>query len=200
MIVGWQWCKQEVAEQIYRERLAAVHHEYSALLERYETLARKTAITELLVENSQVAVVIRSEMGELLRMDTDLNPANEIYVDYIFLEGRLWIRRIFDNKTKPEDGFYLDPRLIGIDWTEDASKDAFGKAVYRQLSPGRWVVTTTGNGALGLALVDADAALEIQQPVQFLPDDQWETALEDPLADITWRDIIAWAWNRTSAE
>ena len=50
------------------------------------------------------------------------------------LDGRLWIRRVFDDRTPPEQGVLVDPALAQIDW--NAEQAGYGKATYRALTPG----------------------------------------------------------------
>jgi len=35
---------------------------------------------------------------------TACRPDREVYADYVVLDGRLWIRRVFDAATAPEAG------------------------------------------------------------------------------------------------
>lgn len=192
VVLGWQWGRQGVAQQIYRERLEAMHREYAELRERYDTLVRKSAITELEVDDTGITVVVRSEMGELVRMATNLNPELEIYVDYVVLDGRLWIRRVFDSSMSPEQATYIDPSLIGIPWSEAREGQHFGKAVYRYMTPGRWVVTTTGNGALGLALRPKGDIVPLQSQGLSLLEEGWEHSTAEVFEDISWLDAARW--------
>jgi hypothetical protein len=80
---------------------------------------------------------------------TPFDPSGEIYVDYVVLDGRLWVRRVFDAKTPPSQGVVIDPKLAEVTWDDQGA--THGKAVYRQLGEGRWIVTVTGDGSLGLA-------------------------------------------------
>ncbi len=129
--------------------------ERDALREQYNAAVRRTAVTELLVEEGKLDVVIRTAEGVQKRIETPFDPRAEIYVDYAILDGRLWIRRVFDAYTPPGSGLVIDPLVESIDW--DQRPEGFGKAVYRSLSPGRWMITVTGNGSLGLARVEGDA-------------------------------------------
>lgn len=126
----------------------ALQREHEALRERYDATVRRTAVTELLVENNRLDVLIRTAEGELKRIPTIFDPRAEIYVDFVVLDGRIWIRRIFDSVTPPESGLVIDPLVESVDW--DQRPEGFGKAIYRSLTPGRWVVSVTGNGSLGL--------------------------------------------------
>lgn len=148
-LVVYPLIRADLAAGVYRQRLADLAGQYESLRERYNSAVRKTAVTELLVEDGRLAVMVRTADGVLQRIDTPFNPAGEVYVDYIVAGGRLWIRRVFDARTPPEQGLVIDPAWGQVDW--DASDARYGKAVYRALSEGRWVVTVTGDGSLGLA-------------------------------------------------
>ncbi len=136
--------------EIYRDRLSELARDNAALRDRYNQAVRQTAVTELVVTDGALAVVVRTLDGSLETIQTPFDPAREIYVDYVVREGRLWIRRIFDDRTPPGDGVLVDASIADIDWSQESS-GAHGKAAYRQLSAGRWVVTVTGDGSLGLA-------------------------------------------------
>ncbi len=144
---------------VYRERLGALTADYESLRSRYNEAVRRTAVTELLVGEGSVDVVIRDAAGEMQTLETPFDPSREIYVDYVVLDGRLWIRRLFDEATAPDRGFFVDPRLVDVDWTREGA--SHGKAAYRALEPGRWVVDVTGDGSLGLARRDETAPAQL---------------------------------------
>jgi hypothetical protein len=151
-----------LASEVYRERLVEMSADYSDLQERYNRAVRRTAVTELIVENETLRVAIRTADGTLQTLSTPYDPSREIYVDYVVLNGRLWIRRLFDDATAPEEGMLIDPRFIDVDW--DAEGESHGKAAYRSLSPGRWVVDVTGDGSLGLTRRDDDEPVTLEPP------------------------------------
>lgn len=140
-------------------QLDVLRAEHSALQARHEDVVRRTAVTELLVQDGALTVVVRNAEGVLRRIPTPFNPAAEIYVDYAVLDGRLWIRRIFDSFTPPESALVIDPVIADIDWEQRPT--GLGQAVYRSLGPGRWVVTVTGNGSLGLAPAADGAVVDL---------------------------------------
>lgn len=137
-----------LASEVYRERLVELSADYQELRDRYHRAVKRTAVTELVVEDNTLTVAIRTADGDLRTLSTPYDPSREIYVDYVILNGRLWIRRLFDDATAPEEGMLIDPHLLDIDW--DAAGENHGKAAYRSLGPGRWVVDVTGDGSLGL--------------------------------------------------
>ena len=53
----------------------------------------------------------------------------------------------------------IEPELTEIGW--DDPKLSHGKAVYRRLDEGRWVVTVTGDGSLGLARATNEEPTEL---------------------------------------
>ena len=146
---------------VYRERLAVLASDYELLRTRYNEAVRRTAVTELVVEEDSLAVVIRNAAGEVETLETPFDPAREIYVDYVVLDGRLWIRRLFDEGTAPDAGLVVEPRLADVDWQREGA--SHGKATYRALDPGRWVVDVSGDGSLSLAKRDDE------EPVYLAP-------------------------------
>ncbi len=134
--------------EAYRARLGELRQEHEALRARYREAVRRTAVSELIVEDGSLRVRVRDLAGTVREIPTDFDPSGEIYVDFVVLDGRLWIRRIFDADTPPSKGLLIDPSLAGVAF--DADEARVGKAVYRSLDEGRWVVSVTGNGSLGL--------------------------------------------------
>jgi hypothetical protein len=159
--VGYQFVHTQKAADVYRQRLDQLSADYDQLRDTYNQAVRRTAVTELLVAGGKLSVVIRTAEGVLRTIPTDFDPRSEIYVDYIVLDGRLWIRRLFDNYTPPHSGLLIDPLLEELDW--DSPRLGHGKAVYRRLGEGRWIITVTGDGSLGLARANTKPA-ELQPP------------------------------------
>jgi len=146
---GYRMLRADLAASVYRARLAELADNYESLRATYNEAIRKTAVTELLVHEGSLCVRVRTSDGILKTIETPFDPRREIYVDYVVLDGRLWIRRVFDDATRPADAVVIDPALASITWNEKGA--AHGKAVYRSLTDGRWVITVTGDGSLGLA-------------------------------------------------
>ena len=161
-LAAWRLLESDVEAGVYRARLEALAGDYETLRSRYNEAVQRTAVTELRVRDGVLSVVIRDATGEQHEIETPYDPASEIYVDFAILDGRLWIRRVFDAGTPPERGLLIDPELAHVDW--DAQPDAHGKAAYRSLGEGRWVVSVTGDGSLGLARADGDEAPELSPP------------------------------------
>ncbi|MBW2286446.1 MAG: hypothetical protein JRG80_02505 [Deltaproteobacteria bacterium] len=151
-----------LAADVYRERLMELSADYEQLRGRYDEAVRRTAVTELVVADGKLSVVIRTAEGELKSFESPFDPSREIYVDYVVRDGRLWIRRLFDDRTPPGEGMSIDPRLIDVDW--ETVGEGYGKAAYRALGEGRWVVEVTGDGSLGLARRDPEEVVELAPP------------------------------------
>ncbi|MCC6680251.1 MAG: hypothetical protein IT445_05045 [Phycisphaeraceae bacterium] len=154
-VIGYQWLRANLEADIYRQRLGELSQHYQDLRRTYNEAVRRTAITELVVADGHVSVSIRTAEGEIKRIDTPYVAGSEVFVDYVVLDGRLWIRRVFDSDTPPRGGVMIDPKLADVKW--DDNDLVQGKAVYRRLDEGRWIVTVTGNGALGLARREGDS-------------------------------------------
>src|SRR5690606_30963413 len=119
-----------------------------ALRDEYNTAVARTAVTELIVEDARLSIRVRTATGAERVYPAPYDPRGEIYVDYVVVDGRLWIRRVFDAATPPSQGLVIDPALAEIDF--EAPGVRAGKAVYRTLGEGRWVISVTGDGSLGL--------------------------------------------------
>jgi len=161
-VAAYRVLESQIAGDIYRERLAELELDYSLLRRQYNQVVRKTAVTELWVQDGLLSVTVRTADGATQTLPTPFDPAKEIYVDYVVLDGRLWIRRVFDQATPPDAGMLIDPALSDVDWEADGA--SMGKAAYRELDEGRWVVTVTGDGSLGLAPSSEDEARELSAP------------------------------------
>lgn len=151
-LLGYRFAESRITVDIYRQRLHQLSDQYNTLRETYNEAVRKTAVTELIVEDGSLRVAIRTADGSEQVIDTPFDPSMEIYCDYVLLDGRLWIRRVYDDATPPREGVQIDPALAYIDW--DAPGARYGNAVYRSLDEGRWIVTVTGDGSLGLVKTD----------------------------------------------
>lgn len=160
-ILGYQYIRAGAAADIYRTRLATLADEYEGLRTTYNEAVRKSAVTELQVEDGKLSVLVVSETGILRRVETPYDPAGEVYVDYIVRDSRLWIRRVFDANTPPSQGVVIDPGIGPVLWGEGDGQARMGKAVYRQLGEGRWVISVTGSGALGLVKVAETAKVTL---------------------------------------
>jgi hypothetical protein len=177
-----------LAAEAYRARLEAVIEDYERLRGEYGRLARRTAITELMVRDGHLSVSVRGAAGVLETVETPLDPSKEIFVDFLVIDGRLWIRRVFDETTPPGEGVWIDPRLAKVDWSEDGAR--YGKIAYRPLGEGRWVVTVTGDGSLGLERGASDAPAPLELPPPLLAPEPLEPAIDAARASLTPIDLL----------
>ncbi len=159
---GFRVLESQLAADVYQSRLAELAADHEALRNLYNEAVRRTAVTELRVQDGTLSVVIRTAEGELQTLPSPYDPRNEIYVDFVVADGRLWIRRVFDEETPPGEGMVVDPRLADIDW--HGAEGSFGKAAYRALDEGRWVVEVTGDGSLGLARRGPEQLVQLSPP------------------------------------
>ena len=187
-VVGYRWAFAKVQMDIYRDRLAGLSAEYESLRSMYNQAVRKTAVTELIVKDGRLSLAIRTIEGDNRVIDTPFDPAEEIYCDYVLMEGRLWIRRVYDSHTPPSKGLVIGDNLQQVDWNDPAAR--YGKAVYRSLSPGRWIVTVTGDGSLGLAKIDAKADVTLSGPPPVRDYGQLEKQINEAMAHVTVGDVL----------
>ena len=188
VVVGYQWLQREIAVGVYRDRLKAMGHRYERMRQDYNEAVTRTAVTELVVDRGRLSVVVRTLAGVRQTIQTPFDPNDEVFVDYVVIDGRLLVRRVFDAKTPPSQAMVLDRLLGHVDW--DAPNAACGKAVYRRLSQGRWVVTVTGDGSLGLAKrPDHDAgSLTFSPSVKDYP--QVQSEIKHQVDQIGLRDVL----------
>ena len=183
----------QLSDEILRHRLELLADDYETLREQYEAVIARTAVTELRVADGQLSVVVRNAAGELREIPTPYDPTHEIYVDYAIVDGRLFVRRVFAEDVPPREGVLVDPALLAIDW--DEARAQHGKAAYRTLGEGRWVVTVTGGGALGLAPAPDDP-VELSPPPTLRRFEPVEDRVDERLAAV--RPAEVWqAMNRS---
>ncbi|MBK7403773.1 MAG: hypothetical protein IPJ41_03850 [Phycisphaerales bacterium] len=160
-LLGYQFLRAGAAAEIYRQRLTQLADEYEGLRVTYNRAVQRTAVTELSVRDGKLTVLVVTDGGLLREVPTPYDPMGEIYVDYIVREGRLWIRRVFDGNTPPSQGVVIDPNLEAVAWGEESGGAKVGKAVYRALGEGRWIVSVTGDGSLGLVRSEEKSAAKL---------------------------------------
>lgn len=182
-LAGYRLIRSDMTVEVYRERLAEATRAHGRLADRFNEVVKRTAVTELVVAQGRMSVVVRNATGVVCTISTPYDPAGEIYVDYVVAEGRLWIRRVYDADTPPSKGQVIDPQLADFDW--DQNHDAVGKAVYRRLHDGRWIVTVSGDGSLGLAHLDpGEPEPELAPPPPVKSYEQVEAELGDRIERI----------------
>lgn len=188
-LFGLELMRSRAEREIYRDRLAALSENYEDLADRYNTAVRRTALTELVVEDGRLTVVIQSAAGRVAEIETPFDPSGEIYVDYAIVGGRVWIRRVFDADTPPARGVLIDPALAHIEWSEDEAE--VGKAIYRSLGEGRWVVTVSGSGGLGLRRIVPGEEIVLGPAPRIDSFEEIEARARNEADAIHWRDLIA---------
>jgi len=180
-LAGYGVVRSHVSDEVLRGRLATLADDYELLHERYESVIARTAVTELRVAEGRLAVVVRGVEGDVREIETPYDPAKEIYVDYAVVDGRLFVRRVFAEDVPPREGVLVDPSLLAIDW--DEARAAHGKAAYRTLAEGRWIVTVTGGGSLGLAPAP-DAPVPLSPPPTLRRFEPLEVDVQAHLAEL----------------
>lgn len=180
--------RADLRADIYRDRLRDVASDYTALAERFNTAVAQSAVTELVVEDGSMSVRVRSRRGVESVIPTPFDPEREIYVDYVVIGGRLWIRRVFDDRTPPVDGIVIDPELVDVDWDEPGAQ--VGKAVYRALGEGVWQVSVTGQGALGLVRVDESQRRPLIDAPEVLEFDTIEAKVREDEERVSFGDLV----------
>jgi hypothetical protein len=184
--------KANLAASIYKDKMVRIAQDYEALRGTFNQAVQRTAVTELVAKGDTLTVRIRTTTGVVKEIATPFTPSNEIYVDFVVLDGRLWIRRVFDAATPPDQGVLIDPALADVEWAkrDPSSPITVGKAVYRALGEGRWVVTVTGDGSLGLAKASGEAVLTTAPEIREYSTVESDTAKE--AGAITPGDV--WKW------
>lgn len=202
-VAGMRLARADAVERVYRQRLESLAKDYETLRASYNQAVRRTAVTELVVEGGTVTALVRSTHGTIAEIPTGADPTREVYVDFALLDGRVWIRRVFDSSTRPEDATVIDPRLAEIDWQgrEPIGEDpgsasratkatAVGQAVYRTLGEGRWVVRVSGDGALGLERVPMDAVVPLAEAPPVRSFEEVEDEARREISRVGWREAL----------
>lgn len=187
--VGLRFARADAAAQVYQDRLRDLSGEYESLRSQYNNAVRQTAVTELVVKDRKVTVHVRTIEGTSETIETACDADKEIYVDFALIDGRLWIRRVFDADTAPSNATIINPRLVDVDWESDGA--LVGQAVYRMLGEGRWVVRAAGDGALGLARVDDDAVINLSSPPEIGSFEEVQSAVDEEIENVGWRDVLS---------
>lgn len=188
-VVGLRLARVDAAERVYRQRLEALAGDYETLRADYNRAVRRTAVTELVVKDGTVTALVRSAHGAIAEVPTSADPSKEVYVDFALVDGRVWIRRVFDAGTRPADATVIDPRLADVDW--DGPTASVGQAVYRTLGEGRWVVKVSGDGALGLERVSDDAVVSLSEAPEVRSFDEVQAEVEDRVGKVGWREALS---------
>ena len=186
--VGYRLARSKVEIDIYRDRLASVADDYELLRSMYNQAVTRTAITELVVEDGKLSVVIRTIEGVERVIETPFDPSREIYCDYVVKDGRIWIRRVYDDRTPAREGLVIDEAFRHVDWSDPSAP--YGKAVYRSLGEGRWVVTVTGDGSLGLARAASGGEAALSGPPPVRDYEEMEKEIDDSLREVGIAEVV----------
>jgi len=187
--LGWGSVRSDIEAAHYKDEARRMAGAYAELRDQYNEAVRRTAVTELVVSEAGVLLVrLRDATGVLREVETPYDPRAEIYVDYALIDGRRLVRRVFDEFTPPSSGTLVDPGLEFIDWSDPGA--TFGKAVYRALGPGRWVVSMTGTGSLGLTRLGESEEAELVPPPEVKDFEEMERELEAELRDVTPGEVL----------
>lgn len=189
LTMQYQSMRSGIEADIYRQRLEALARDYSTLRSTFNEAVRRTAVTELVVREGKLSVRVRTATGVEQDIPTEFNPNTDVYVNYIVSNGRLWVRSIYDRATGPQGELLIDPAMGDLDWTEED----YGLAVYRPLTEGRWIISITGGGAMGLKrlpLEDDPPPLAATPPIREY--DEMQEEIEAEVGAISIKDI----WRR----
>lgn len=196
---GYVMLRKGVTEDILRERFReVVEKDYAALQARYNEAVRNTAVTELVVAGGKLSVRVRNAEGVIDEVATPFDPSGEIYVDYVVIDGRLWIRRVFDESTPPSRGVVINPAMANIDWEridreEGAGPEgrvSHGQTIYRSIGEGRWVISVSGNGALGLSRIGEDRLVTLGDGAAVRSYDEIVKTIDAEIAEVTVVDVL----------
>lgn len=185
--LGFMWVREEVTNRIYQEKLDQLAADYVALTTHYNDAVRRSAITELEVTADSLNVLIRTTDGQVQRIHTPYDPNREIYVDFLVGNGRIWIRRVFDDQTPPSEATLIDPVWDEVDW--ERPDLSYGKAIYRSLKPGLWSIQVSGSGALTLEPVSYSLAERLKTSPEVRSYEEIQISLEEEIKHISLKDF-----------
>jgi hypothetical protein len=155
--LAYRYAQAMFAEDLYRQRISALVKDYESLRSSFNAAVKKTAVTELLVnDDGSICVVFVNMDGSEVVQPTKFRMGSEVFVDFVVIDGRLFLRRVFDENTKPSEALVINPELQKVEW--QSGKIAGGSAPYTQINKtGRWVVNVNGTGALEIRHTDEKA-------------------------------------------
>jgi hypothetical protein len=190
----WRQSRGNIVAGIYRQRLEQLSADYQQLRGQYNEAVRKTAVTELVVSGGQVSVVVRTAAGIVETIPTNLDANQEVHVEYLVLDGKLWIRRVYTLSDPDSAGqaaasvATINPSLASPPWSTDPNLK--GLSIFRKnLSPGRSVVTTTGNAALDLRKLPEGQSSRLASPPPVRDFPAMEAQIRDEVARLGVIDI-----------
>ena len=177
-----------VAVDVYRDRLQGLSEEYEDLRATYNAAVKRSAVTELVVKEGKLSVVVRTIEGVLKEIPTPFDPTrDEIHVDFVVVDGRLWIRRVMHIKPPDAREVVIDPKLTQVNW--DLEGNVYGVTIYRPLSEGRWVVNATTNGALTLVRKKDGEEIKLIPPPPVRQFEEIQKEVDTKVGEISARDV-----------
>ena len=70
----------------------------------------------------------------------------------------------------------------------------YGKVIYRALEEGRWVVTVSGDGSLGLSRVDPADRIDLSKPPEVRDYQQVEAEARRAMESVGFTDVLRRLW------
>lgn len=189
--LAYRYAHAQFAEDVYRQRISTLVKDYENLRTSFNSAVKKTAVTELLVnEDGSICVVFVNMDGSEVVKPTPFRLGSEVFVDFVAIDNRLFLRRIFDEHTMPKEAMFINPELQKIEW--QSGKVGGGSAPYIQINkPGRWVVSANGTGALEIRHTDVNAPRAPLVATPAVRDfSTVDKELNDDLEQITAGDVI----------
>jgi hypothetical protein len=186
--LGFMWVREGVTNRIYRDKLDELAADYAALTVHYNEAVRRSAVSELEVTEDSLNILVRTTEGIIQRIPTPYDPNREIYVDFLLGNGRIWIRRVFDDQTPPSEAIVIDPVWDIVDW--ESPDLSYGKAVYRSLTPGLWSIQVSGNGSLSLEPVPYTLVDRLKSAPEVRSYEEIQIAIESEIKQITFKDML----------
>lgn len=189
LTMQYQSMRSGIEADIYRQRLEALARDYQSLRSTFNEAVRRTAVTELIVHEGKLSVRVRTAAGVEQEIATPFDPSTDVYVSYIVAGGRLWVRSIYDRAAGPQGELVIDPAMADIQWTQED----YGLAIYRPLDEGRWIISITGGGSLGLKRLDpADQPPDLTATPPVRSYEEITAEAQQQVGSISLNDI----WNR----
>lgn len=189
LTMQYQSMRSGIEAEIYRQRLESLARDYASLRSTFNEAVRRTAVTELVVKDGKLSVRVRTAAGVEQEIPTSFDPTTEVWVNYIVAGGRLWVRSIYDRASGPQGELIIDPLMGELEWSEQD----YGLSVYRPLEEGRWVISITGGGALGLKRMElADEPTRLAATPEVKGYDEMQEDIDAQVGSISLRDI----WDR----
>lgn len=143
---------------IYQDNLKNVINDFNGLLKTYNDVIKKYIITDILIENSYLYVILRNGAIEIKRIKTSVCVSEEIFIDYVLYQNRIIFRRVFDANTAPSKAIDLFSD-INLDWKDNSLQ--YGKIIYKKFTEdGLYHITIQLDGNLGLEKYSKDEKMD----------------------------------------